>query len=92
MDGAIQSGERAAHEVLTLLSAHNGHIHSPVAPFEPDEPVDALEPCQPRPLEYSTFEKYLPRPRQAIALVSGAVLLGIVLVAAVVRRASFKAR
>jgi monoamine oxidase len=72
MDGAVQSGERAAHEVLDVLLQEpetSHHITRP-APFVEDEPVDPLSRHTPRPCGPSAVERMLPRPHTVVGIAS----------------------
>jgi len=78
-DGAVESGERAANQVLKELSKQ-GLVKSPPK-FISVEPVDWSQDCVPVELKFSLFERLLPQPSTLCRI---GKLLGFCLVAVAV--------
>jgi monoamine oxidase len=82
MDGAIQSGERAAHDVHTLLAHEtSGRICAPI-PFVEVEPAYLFEECQAIPLPPLTlFERYAPRARAVKRIILTTLITSAIVIA-----------
>jgi monoamine oxidase len=80
MDGAVQAGERAAHEILTRQRAEEGSGSEPLPPFQEIEPESTDVPAFYSGL--TTLERWLPSPRAALAGLG----IGLAIVAGVVAR------
>ncbi|ETO36995.1 monoamine oxidase B-like protein [Reticulomyxa filosa] len=78
MDGAIQAGEKAAHDICKKLSSEGVKLSE--KKFTEDEEEDPMEEVLAKPFKQSVVELYLPNAKQLFRLLLAFAIVFVVII------------